>query len=76
MADLFADQPVPLEEMLGSVRREVGLRRRVYPHWVELKKMTPEKASQELRAMEAVESLLEYVVARRLTVERLREIVG
>jgi hypothetical protein len=76
MVDLFAGDQPSLGDMLGSVRREVAMRERVYPRWVDLRKMTQEKADFELRTMKAVEELLEYALARRLTVARLREIVG
>jgi hypothetical protein len=59
VADLFGDQPVSLQDMLGCARREVEMRERVYPRWVALSKMTQERSIQELRFMRAIVRYLE-----------------
>lgn len=41
---------------LECARREVGMRRRVYPAWVENGRMSKEKAEEEIALMEAIES--------------------
>jgi hypothetical protein len=46
---------VSLSDQLQSVRREIALRKRVYPRWIASGKMTPELATREIAAMEAVE---------------------
>lgn len=46
--------PVPLSEQIKCVEREIVLRRRVYPRWVESGRMKQAKADQEIAAMEAI----------------------
>jgi hypothetical protein len=45
-------------DQLACVVRELAMRRRVYPRWVESGKMTQAKADLEIRAMEAVAETL------------------
>lgn len=45
---------VPIAAQVESVRREIAMRRRVYPRWVQQERMTQKKADDELAAMEAV----------------------
>jgi hypothetical protein len=45
-------------EQLASVEREIAMRKRVYPRWVEAGKMTKSKADAEIRIMEAVAETL------------------
>lgn len=50
---------VPLDLQIASVRREIGMRERVYPRQVAAKKMKQDTADYELRTMKAVlETLL------------------
>lgn len=53
--DLF---PVTNEEMRACVEREIAMRERVYPRWVDSGKMSQDKADAELRAMRAVLEVL------------------
>jgi len=55
MPDVIA---VPLKDQLECVRRELNLRRRVYPRWVSSGKMTPKLAQEQIILMEAVERTL------------------
>lgn len=57
---------VTLDEQIASVRREIGLRERVYPKWIEAGRLKPEAAEREIAAMRAV----------LLTLERLRVIAN
>lgn len=41
-------------EQIECVDREIRMRRRVYPRWVETGKMTQAKADHEIRTMEDV----------------------
>ena len=60
MNDLFPDAPVPLLAQIACVRREISLRERVYPRWVDSGRMTADLARHELAGMRAVlETLLE-----------------
>lgn len=53
---------VPLDEQIKEVERELALRRKHYPRWVNCRppKMTAKTAEQQINRMEAVrDSLLE-----------------
>jgi hypothetical protein len=45
---------ITLQQQIESVRREIGMRERVYPAWVGKGKMKPETATHEIEAMKAV----------------------
>ena len=49
---------VTIERQLQAAERELALRRRVYPRWIEKKKMTQAKADDEIAAMEAITETL------------------
>ena len=44
----------PLAELIACIDRELSMREKVYPRWVEAGKLTPVKASRELALMRAV----------------------
>ena len=46
------------EEMLLEVRREIALRRRVYPRWVEAGRLKLDRAERQIEVMEAVAAAL------------------
>jgi hypothetical protein len=46
--------PVTLDEEILCVRREIGMRERVYPRWVAAGKMKPYNAEREIAAMKSV----------------------
>ncbi len=50
--------PVSLTEQIAAVEREVRMRRRVYPRWVESGKLTAGAAEREIAAMEATAATL------------------
>lgn len=50
-----------LDEQIKCVRREIAMRERVYPRWVEQKKMTQQKADAEILVMREVLATLETV---------------
>ncbi len=50
--------PVSLADQLACCEREVKMRERVYPGWVERGRMTPQKAAAELHAMRSVVATL------------------
>lgn len=54
MSDLFQDSPIPLSAQIACVEREIALRKRVYPRWVEQGRMSQDKADAEIAAMTAV----------------------
>lgn len=41
-------------DKLGCAKRELALRRNVYPKWVEAGRMTERQAADQLRVMEAI----------------------
>ena len=45
---------IPLPDQIACVRREISMRRRVYPGWVSSGRMTQDQADQELARMQAV----------------------
>lgn len=54
MADLFQSQPVPLDEKIAHLEREIRMRRNVYPRWVAAKKMRQDQADRGILVMEAI----------------------
>jgi hypothetical protein len=52
---------VSLEDQITCVKREIGMRERVYPNWVVARKMTGHKAQLEIAHMRAVLETLEQV---------------
>ncbi len=49
---------ITIDQMVQCVDREIGMRERVYPRWVEQKKMLQTTADQEMARMRAVRDLL------------------
>lgn len=45
---------VPIEAQIACVEREIKMRERVYPRWIEAKRMTQKKADEEIAAMRGV----------------------
>lgn len=56
MKDLLdgAMPPISIDDQIACVEREISMRKRVYPRQVDQGRMTPAKASEEMRRMEAV----------------------
>lgn len=52
--DLFEGDPISIDEKIGHLEREVGMRRSVYPRLVVLRKMGKEKADRGIAVMEAI----------------------
>jgi hypothetical protein len=50
-----------LDEQIACVRREVGVRERVYPGWIEKGRIKPEAADRELEHMKAALRTLEHL---------------
>lgn len=53
---------ITLDEKIACIRREIGMRQRVYPRWVEIGRLTQDKADDEIAVMQAV---LEDLLARQ-----------
>ncbi len=54
---------IPIDEQVAAARRELAMRRNVYPKWVDSRRMTQDKADREIAAMEAIIETLELVKA-------------
>jgi len=54
------------DDMIACVRREIALRKRVYPKWVDQERMNQEKADREIECMEAVLLEIEEKAGRRM----------
>jgi hypothetical protein len=52
-----------LDEQIACVRREVGVRERFYPGWIENGRIKPETADRELAGMRAALHTLEQIRA-------------
>ena len=62
MSDLFAEQgpsAVPLELQIAEVRRELQMRYKVYPRWIDAGRLTREAGAQQITRLEAVLETLE-----------------
>jgi hypothetical protein len=54
-----------LSDQIACVEREVRLRERAYPRWVQRRRMTQANADREIRTMRAVLETLQALSARR-----------
>lgn len=52
---------ITIQDQILCVQREIDMRRRVYPGWVQNGKMKAEKADAEVERMEAVLRTLKWV---------------
>jgi len=58
-------EPIDIDRQIACVRREISMRRRVYPRWVSTGKMTQDEADRQISTMEAVQATLESVRSER-----------
>ena len=56
--------PPSLEEQIKEVEREIEMRRKVYPGWVQSRKLGGHRAQQQMAAMEAVLATLKGIAAQ------------
>jgi len=54
MQDLLGPRTFTPREKLEAVEREIKMRRKVYPRWIETGKMKRETAEREIAVMEAI----------------------
>jgi hypothetical protein len=54
-----------LDDLIKCAIREAGMRKRVYPNWVESDRMTAEKAAWEIECMEAIVQKLKEIAGRK-----------
>jgi hypothetical protein len=50
----MADRIITAQEKLDCARRELAMRRRVYPRWVENQRMSQKQSEKEIAIMEAI----------------------
>lgn len=62
----MSDTTTPLADQLAAVQREIGMRRKAYPRWVSLGRMTQQQADRSLAVMEAVRDTLAGLVAEQV----------
>lgn len=55
---------IDIEAQVACARREVAMRKRVYPRWIESGRFSQAKADHEIAAMEAIIATLEAVAAK------------
>lgn len=65
MPDLFDRAPVPLHVQIDAAKRELGLRRKVYPILVAKGQLRQSSADEEIAAMTAIVETLEFVMRSR-----------
>lgn len=51
--------PITLDEQIECVRREIGMRNRVYPRWVTIGRITQAHADHQIASMTAALATLE-----------------
>lgn len=52
---------VPIELQISEVQREIAMRRKVYPHWVAVKKMTQADSDRHMARMIGVLATLQRI---------------
>ena len=62
-----------MSELLASARRELALRRRVYPRWVESGRISPDQAAHEIQCMA---DICEVIELRKTLAEVSEEILN
>lgn len=77
MTDLFGQKDDILEQQIRCVEREIGMRQRVYPNWINAKKISAGKAEYEVQMMqEVLKSLKELAKVKQqlaIAVEALKK---
>lgn len=54
-------EPITIERQIAAVRKEIGMRLRVFPRWVQAGKMTQQQSDDGIAAMRAVQATLEQL---------------
>ncbi|MCA1623362.1 MAG: hypothetical protein LC768_13130 [Acidobacteria bacterium] len=61
MSEKHFVQQITIDEQIAEVKREIAMRRKVYPKWIEAGSMQKSKADFQVLAMEAVLILLQAI---------------
>lgn len=59
MTDLLGGMPITRQDMLGCARRELAMRQRAYPRFVQQGRMTADEATRETAIMGAIVQVFE-----------------
>ena len=62
-------ESIPLGGQLAAARRELALRQRAYPRWVEIGRLTEAKAQLEIASMASIVATLEGLQPRTQQLE-------
>lgn len=49
-----AQPPPTLDEQIASISRELAVRERIYPEWLDTGQITPKKANHQIACMKAI----------------------
>jgi hypothetical protein len=60
----MSDSLITFDDMITCVRRELALRKRVYPKWVVEERMSQAKAQHEIAVMQAIHDHLMRAAGR------------
>ena len=58
----IAAKAITLDQQIACLRREIAMRKNVYPKWIENKRMKQTQADHELAAMQACHDTIQAVV--------------
>jgi hypothetical protein len=72
----MAQEPITHEQQIACVRRELAMRKNVYPAWIKNGRMKQEKADHEIAALQAVHDALTKGHPEWDLIEQLREPEG
>lgn len=75
MTDLFGQKDNILEQQIRCVEREIGMRQRVYPNWINAKKMSAGKAEYEIQMMQEVLKSLKQNAKVKELLKECREVI-
>jgi hypothetical protein len=56
---------VSFDQMIACLAREIAMRQRVYPKWIDQGRMNPDTADKEIRHMEAILGYIKNQAGRR-----------
>lgn len=57
--------PPPINEQIAEVSREITMRERIYPRWIETGRLSPKVAEHQTEAMKAALVTLKAVASAR-----------
>jgi len=60
--------PIPAADKLACAKRELAMRERVYPRWIDSGRISRIKAAQEIAAMRAIVADYEAAAQRELLI--------